>query len=306
MSTAVDHANRFLSAHGLTLEHVARSVGDVPAAETIIFGGSVCEGLANATSDLDLLLIGDSDIARGGAGLPQLEAGETTIAFQRDLGPFRVQIERVRPAHLERIAEQMVETAESFRHPERAERVFWFGELDTRTLHRIRTGIALRHAQVADQWRTRVASEFLPTYMLATMAAQHSNLMEDAVGEARAGRQESSLWALRYALGFAAAALLASCGETNPNAKWWVRLLQLNREVVGVELADALVRHMTSGPSPDFAAHLDEVRQLCEQVVTTAVASNPVVHARRRKMLARARAVGVALPGSRRPQSNPV
>jgi hypothetical protein len=306
MPTAVDHANRFLSAHGLTLEHVARSIGDLPPSETVVFGGSVCEGLANATSDLDLLLIGDSDIARGGAGLPQLEAGDASIAFQRDLGPFRVQIERVRPAHLERIAEQMAETAESFHHPERAERVFWFGELDTRTLHRIRTGIALRHAHVADEWRTRLASEFLPTYMLATMAAQHSNLMEDAVGEARAGRPESALWALRYALGFAAAALLASCGETNPNAKWWVRLLQLNRETVGCDLADALVRHMTGGPVTSFDEHLDDVRQLCERVVTTAVASNPVVHARRRTMLARARAAGVALPGSRRPQSDRV
>lgn len=301
MPSAVEHAQQFLAARGLSLEDVANCVGEIPDSSTVIFSGSVCEGLANDYSDLDLLMLGDGYLAHDPAGLPLLQAGDAAIAFQPDLGSLRVQIEHVRTDHLAQLAGQMKETAESFHNPEHSERVFWFGELDTRTFHRVGTGICLRNPDVAAEWKARLLCDFFPSYMLATMAAQHSNLLEDAVGEARAGRHESALWALSYAVGFAAGALLASSGATNPNAKWWVRLLQLNRERAGVELADALVNQMTTPPPVvDFDQHFDSVRSLCERTITTAVSRDAVVQARRRKMLARARDVGVALPGSRR------
>lgn len=298
MDGPAQRAETFLNAYGLSLDDVRGCTGDVPPWETVIFGGSIPEGLANADSDIDILLVGDSVFVD--AAIPPYQVGDTAIRFQPNLGRFRVQVETVPIAHLQSVRRQMAEVAAGFETPENAVRSYWLTELDARTIHRISTGICIVNPAVADQWNRQLRSDLLPTYLLATSLAQHKNLLEDALGEAAQDRRASALWALKYAVGFAAGALLASIGQTNPNAKWWVRLLELHRDEAGRELADGLVERMVGRSTEPFAAYLSETCRLCGEVAATALARNPLVAARREHMAARARDAGVSFPGAKK------
>lgn len=305
MNNPRESASQFLATQGWSLDDVIGCVPDSAPWETVVFGGSIPEGLANADSDVDLLMVGDPIRASAEGTMPPYQVGTTTIAFKQNLGSLRVQVETVRLAHLESVAKQMQTIVADFDHPE-SRSGQWLADIDVRTIHRLNTGICLSNPLVVAGWQRRLQAEFLPTYLLATNTAHHYNLLEDAVGEAREARWPSALWALRYAVGFAAGALLASIDETNPNAKWWVRLLQRHRTAAGESLSDQMIELMTGRVTLDPEAHLEHAREVCGTVMSTAIARNSRVSARRKKVGARAASAGVSLPGLRKrpPQSD--
>ncbi|HEY6389861.1 MAG TPA: hypothetical protein VIX89_01215 [Bryobacteraceae bacterium] len=294
---SLSNAETFLSKFGLSLDRITASVGEISPWETVLFGGSIPEGLANSQSDIDLLLLGDTELIEPGASIPPIHAGDFRIGFQPNLGPLRLQVETVPIGHLEVLARQMAEAANSFIDPERAKRVLALGELDLRLLHRVCAGIPIKNPALAESWRARLRCGFLPSYMLASMIAQQSNLLEDAAGEAGEGRRESSLWMLKHALTYGAGALLASVEETNPNAKWRIRLLQVHREKVGAEIADALLQHLVATSFSSFDSYYAEAVRICEEVTRVALSRNAEVRTRREKMLARSKQQGILLPG---------
>lgn len=297
MDDATRQAQAFLSKFGLSLDRLQDCVGEIAPWEAVVLGGSIPEGLANQKSDIDLLLLGDKDLP-GKSPLPPIQAGGATIAFRPNLGSLRVQIETVHIAHLERLSRQMTEVAADFEDPEKAERVRAFGELDLRTIHRICTGVRLKNEAVAEAWKARLRCDLLPSYLLASQVAQQRMALEDAAGEWEEGRRESALWAMQRSLQASAMALLASVGETNPNSKWCVRLLQIHRGKAGPELCDDLIEHLIRPASEDLAERFRAAESLCERVVGTALSRDPVVVARREKMLGVAQRRGVSLPGS--------
>lgn len=297
MDDARINAEAFLGRFDLSLNQLLEGIGDVAPWETVIFGGSIPEGLANEKSDIDLLFLGDTDLLGSAPILPPIQVGGATIAFRPNLGSLRVQVETVRIAHLERLARQMSEVAADFQEPEKAACVRAFGELDLRTIHRVRTGLHLKNGQVAETWKTRLRCEILASHLLASQAAQMGIALEDATGELNEGRSESAMWALQRSIRAAAGALLASVGETNPNPKWCVRLLQIHRRMAGPELCDRLVEHLIHPQNDAPEQRFRQAVALCESVTRTALSRDPIVLERREKMRGVAHRQGVSLPG---------
>jgi hypothetical protein len=296
MDRALENAEAYLSRRGLSLARIEECIDEVMPWETVLFGGSIPEGLANLDSDVDLLLLGDTQVAESDVALPQLQAGDSEVTFKPNLGSMRVTIEVVRPAHLEVLGRRMEEMVSVLLRPDAARFFQGFSEFDLRTMHRVRTGAPLRNPEVAARWRTRLHSDFLPIYTVALMILQHFLHREDAIGEAREGRRESALWSLKIAFGYVAGLLLASVDETNPNPKWRVRLLQLRRDEVGAELADSVVEHLVSPRVDDLEAYFRTLLQLCDTVLEAVAARHPAVFARREEILARSRSLGVVFP----------
>lgn len=78
--------------------------------------------------------------------------------------------------------------------------------------------------------------------MLMMMTLQYFSLREDAIGEAREQRRESSLWLIKEALSRAVGALLDAFGESHSYDEWRVRLLQLRAVEIGTGLLVLLSR----------------------------------------------------------------
>jgi hypothetical protein len=224
--TARTNASDFLAQRRLSLDDVVALIGPVDPAHAVLLGGSVPEGLANAESDIDVMIIGDH----------RLEVAETIIcdaasaAVTQKAGEGgKLATEVVQPRHLEGIATRMRATLEALDRPETAKQVYIFGEDDLRTLHRVRTGVRLCHEAAAAGWYERLGCARLPDYLTLLFIGFHFSHREDAIGEANAGHHASAIWMMRESLGYLAAAFLASLGETNPNNKWRLRLLERHR-----------------------------------------------------------------------------
>lgn len=297
MDDAARNSESFLARFNLSMHKLLECIGEIEPWEAVLLGGSIPEGLANRTSDIDLLLLGDIELP-GKSPLPPIRTGGATIAFRPNFGPLRLQIETVPIAHLEGLVRQMAEVAADFDQPERVRSVRALDALDLRTIHRIRAGVALKNAPVIQAWKRRLRCDLLPSYLLASQAAQQRIALEDAAGERSEGRWESALWAMQRCVQASASALLASVGETNPNAKWCVRLLQLRRLEAGPELCDDLIEYLIRPALQEPAQRFDHAESLCERAIDEALRRDPVVVARRRKMLGVARRQGVSLPGA--------
>jgi hypothetical protein len=264
MTAPERHAERFLAAHGLTADDLAACIPEIPPGETVFLTGSVSEGLANRESDIDLLVLGDAVWP-----LPRrVHQGPSEIAYSQALHPLKLQIERVPFNHLEVLAARMAETVSAFHDPAAATRFHVFPDYDVRILHRVRTGLCLRHPEAAAQWRERLCCSYLPHYMMLLAIGQHFNRREDAIGEAREGRSESAVWVWRDALSFLACALLGSIEETHPYSKWWIRLLQLRRDEAGADLADGLIERLTKPVWGDVTVYLRDAIDFADTVIS--------------------------------------
>jgi hypothetical protein len=298
MADTRQHVVDFFDRQGLSLADLDAALPEIAPWETLILGGSIPEGLANAYSDIDLLRLGHPE-RHDRSGLPPIQADAAAIAFKRNMGELRVQVETVPIAHLERLARRMAAAVKELDHPETAPRVHAFNELDLRTIHRIRTGLPLRNEAVADVWMEHLHCNDLPRHTIAFLVAQYSNAREDVLGELKARHLESALWLLRHAVSAAAGALLAGFGETTPSAKWRVRLLQRHEAAIGPELARSLIAHLSGQDAGAPEACIDAGLAACDRAVRRALDAHPSLGARRSTMLARAVAQGVVLPGSR-------
>jgi hypothetical protein len=271
MQRALDNATKYLEMRHLSIPGISAGVQDVMPWETVIFGGSIPEGLANADADIDLMLVGG---ARPHDGQVVLES-ESEVSFRMAFAPLKVQVETVRLAHMELLATRMRETAAALHNPDGAPRLCSFPLADLRIMHRLRTGICLGNPDVAEHWRKLLHCELLPKYMLVLYTIQHFSLREDAIGEAREGRYESCLWLVRDSLSRAAGALLASKGESHSYDKWRVRQLQLNVNQVDEKLASALIEHLTAPKVDDPDRYLRDAVNLADDVIEAAVMNCP-------------------------------
>lgn len=268
MDSALTYATKYLEARQLSIARVADCLPDVAPWEGAIFGGSIPEGLANADSDIDLMVLGGMT---GQNGQVVME-GEAQVTYQAAFAPLKIQLECVPLAHLEALSGRMRETAAALSDAEHVPRVYAFPLADLRILHRVRTGICLRNPDVVAHWQRRLHVDVLPKYLMVLMTVHHFSLREDAIGEAREGRRESSLWLMGQALSCAAGMLLASTGDSHPYDKWRVRLLQLHADdiesAVGKKLIEALI---TPPGNQDADTYLREAIDLSDEVVESAL-----------------------------------
>lgn len=273
-AAATRNAERFLGERGLRLADLPGLLRPLADDEALVLGGSVAEGFANADSDVDVLLLGGY-LAGDGIVFQDSACEISTLAGEKQL---EVSVEAWRPGDLESIAARMDTNVALIEAPETLTRAELIGhDSELRLLHRIRTGVVLANRAVVEQWRRRLHSDRLPAYMTLYWLNKHFGAREDAIAEWMGGHRRSCTHLFRECAAALSGALLAASGETHPNARWRVRVLERERDTLPPGAADRLSDWLCAPPA--FAADADVERALaaCDALLGEVFARQPEI-----------------------------
>lgn len=231
-------------------------------ADNVIFlAGSMVDGLANASSDLDVYVIADAGVA-GSATTSRRREKNGTIGL---LESREINLSVLDPAALAELAGSFAGCLAALSGDGGI--VQLDSENDLKVLHRVRTGLPLRNDDGLRRWRDDLGCARLAAYLTNLHGVTALNRLRDVRGELSAGRDESATWMFREALVHAGQFALALAGETNPSRKWLLRLLRhpgAHSDVRGW-IAQLLV-----GPAPDLPGDLDQLTKQLRRFTETA------------------------------------
>lgn len=205
-----------LAARGLTVEVLRAAVASKLALlpdDLLLACGSVVEGLGNAKSDVDLMLITRRDDPRRDLEREQL------LAIGANWVDVRVHSRQSVDRLLDRLAAWAVQTD----NPRLAKA---FGYDDQKILHRLFHGLALAGTS---EWRTlteRMPANALARHMVDWSLYFAETHQLDLAGFASENDAPSMRHAARLLLGHCLDICLALHGLTHPNTKWRARMLQ--------------------------------------------------------------------------------
>lgn len=212
-------------AFGTSVEELRRRLDLAGDVATAFFTGSMVEGFANSSSDLDVIVV------REGGGDPVLG---TDVAVSGDDGVPAIGI------HFEddvRIDEEVwsASTLEDLIESLPRERSFGkiamgeslaYSDYELDVLHGIRCGRLLSGRSYFGTLREQLERRDLPALLVRRALVRYTVDAEDAGGAVESGDYESAFLMSGAALDAATDALIASKGETNPKAKWRIKKLR--------------------------------------------------------------------------------
>lgn len=181
--------------------------------------GSIADGTATASSDLDLLVLVDSfDRLRPPAGQVWLDSGSTLEVLQY-LNGVEVNVSFVSRSSLAPVTDSLVRVAPALYDPRTLGAIPLIHEGDLRVAHRLRTGWPLWGDDQVERWRDECLAALLPQYLTIRHLVELAEFSEDA--EALIGSVPGSMGlAARIAVQHGVLALLAHQGFTGQNHKW--------------------------------------------------------------------------------------
>jgi len=262
---AVARANvdGFLDSLGMSFDQLSQEIPSEPD-DLVLVTGSVAEGLGTPVSDIDLLVVGVQRRA-GALHLPQ--DGNQEIVYRLSNG-IELNIAYLETAGVRALEATLRTVAENIASPA-AQAV---APLDGSALlmaHRLRTGAPLR-GDVA-QLREQLRLEVLPDYMLIRSRFEHFVYREDALGQLQVGHPDSARYMMSFAFHHVASVALGGLGETNPDPKWRLRLLQRNRDRLGGLLSDQLCDYLLGYTPLSIEGDFERAFEICDQVIHDAV-----------------------------------
>jgi 8-amino-7-oxononanoate synthase len=230
-----------LAIRSLALNELAGYARPLERDECLLLVGSITEGLANADSDVDLMLIG----RRGSTDSPTINMVRFDTETVQLSELAEVNVETFDSQQLLLLEPTMQATATALERPGAVKRVSILNsQEEVRLLHRLANGIPLVNTHIVEQWRTRLRVDVLPEVVALGASIVHFAHREDAISHVLEGDYDTATVCFRTSASDAAAMLLASVGETQPNPRWRLRVLRHHRESLGHERVDAIVEAM--------------------------------------------------------------
>lgn len=218
-----ENARTFLHGFGLELEEIVDLIRPVGENELLLLAGSVVEGLANAESDLDLILIGD------GPRLASLTLREERVETSTIIHPsgLEVSIDTYEPKELERVSATMRVLVHCLDDPESIDTFpIIYDESDRKLLHRLATSIPLANEAAVVRARAGAFVDRLPEVVAITRMIDHFSHREDAISHANLQQWDAASFSLMRSATDIVGALNAAAGLTNHNARWSIPLLR--------------------------------------------------------------------------------
>jgi len=271
MESPESRTARYLARYDLRLDDVSQLIRPVGPAETLLLVGSVPEGLANEESDLDLILIGEG-VLEDGLVLTIEEFENSTVRLPSGLD---LNCELLRPAALRATASRFAPTFDAIRQPESVSQILLATDHELRTLHRLRSGVALANPKVAEAWRQELRLDELPGYVVLFALAHHLEYREDAIAQAKLGDARTAVLMLRLSMDYLAFALLGSVDETNQHPKWRVRLLERQRAVLGDDVVERCIAALFPKPQDDPRGATQEAIAFADAVIQGILERHP-------------------------------
>ncbi|MDE2465764.1 MAG: hypothetical protein KGO02_18925 [Alphaproteobacteria bacterium] len=210
-----------------------------PSSETgILLGGSLSEGVGNASSDVDLvvLLESESELRPDCDGLI-IRAGRSVELLLYRKG-IEINLEVYVRKDVEELMSAFLSFAPALYNPSDVEQIPILQPFDIRFLHRLRTGWPLKGLRRIEMWRDEFMVDLLGTYLAVFHYNGFCDLFEDAVAMAR-DLPEAGVFVGRRGAEQAMLSLLAKSGFTSPNTKWLLHWSALARRQYPATLLDA-------------------------------------------------------------------
>ncbi|MFF4806038.1 nucleotidyltransferase domain-containing protein [Streptomyces sp. NPDC001351] len=232
------------------LKELGTRLDDISGVRTAFVGGSLVEGFGNATSDVDLLVLVDEDVAP--ESLP-LDRSNDFVIF----GDHRIWVSEIRGQRLD-IEFRRIEDFEQVKRrlvDPSAPKDFNRGWLEF--FHHLRIGIPVVRPEEFEGARDGFPWPVLGRVLVEHFEYDANSSLDDAAGAITAQDTGTALLASRATLGAAVEALLASVGSTNPRVKWRFRKLRQFRQL---DLLDRYL-HLEVDTSSDDADLLARARE---------------------------------------------
>ncbi len=215
MTTATEHLRTYLATRELTLERVCDALQiefGLTEGDILYAAGSVVEGLATPTSDLDFFLVTPRTLRY---------TSLQDIALSVDGSPVDVRV--LAPADARALVHRFSEWDAAAAPPREAHA---FSPDDRMALHRMMTGVPLYGHEGFERLRGPVSTRALARHKLDWARHLFSCFQLDLHGFLLVSDTDSIAEVARIVLGHVTDALLAGHLSTNPNPKWRARLLQ--------------------------------------------------------------------------------
>jgi predicted nucleotidyltransferase len=267
MEASRKHATDFLANWNMTLEDLVGCVRPLAPTETLMLVGSIVEGLADPLSDIDLIVIGDSNLGHNVViHAPECEESVTRLPTGQE-----VNFEYWNTNDLEQFIERLNFSFDVINEPSKLDKIFKFSEREIILLHRLRVGVVLDNPEVAEHWRQRLRLESLPDYLIIQNLGHHYGYREDAIARVRYGDRLSAFNVLRITMDTLAGAMLASIGVTNIYPKWRTRLLEQNKAALGAEEVDQLLAYLFPDIKADPSDMVSEALAFSDNAISEIV-----------------------------------
>ena len=229
----------------------------VSPGDSLLLVGSVSSGLADTLSDIDLLLIAESD---------DRSSGHLTTAATEEasylLGSTHVQVQ-VRipsPETLHLLAASSDRAWAFLQDPRRTMRPPFMSDEHRALMHDISSGYPLANESIVHSWRQTLHLDDFAAFSAIYHLFGYFSRTADAHVQLLQGDAASSRWMLHGALEELAAAALCSVGETNPRRKWLQKLLSYHAGALGGDLANDLESSLLHRPT-DTPSSMTSLRQ---------------------------------------------
>jgi hypothetical protein len=206
----------FLDHHQINLEEVVAQTDaavHLSRGDILFVSGSLVEGLGNAKSDLDLFLITRRD------NIQFTSLNDVTISAGDCLIDMRV----LQYSAIEGLLKRFKNWAGRPQPPRSA---FEFTDEDRKLLHRVMIGRTLYGEAEFEELKCGLKQKDLARHKLDWASHMAATLQVDLAGLHAEGDRHSMLFVAEDLLGYTMDGLLAAYGNTNPNPKWRVRLLE--------------------------------------------------------------------------------
>ncbi len=271
MQPSHKNAIEFLANWNLNLEDLTSCVRPLAPTETLLLVGSIAEGLSDALSDIDLIVIGDKSLGHDLI----VRSYECEESATRLPSGQEVNFEYWNTSDLEKFAERLNYSFDILSNPTKMSKLFKFSDRECVFLHRLRTGVVLANIDVAEQWRQRLRLEILPDYLVVQNLGHHYGYREDAIARAHVGDRRAALYVLRIAMDNLAAAMLASIEITNSYPKWRTRLLELNQEELGKQEVQTLLGYLFPDINADPSETINEAVNFADTAIAEVIGRRP-------------------------------
>ena len=218
-ATYVEELNELLSKSGIDLKSIVQTYIIPSKPYSVLVSGSIAEGNANAESDLDLLVLIDSDVDF----LPSSE--DINIEYGSSLevlfyhNGIEINIDFMARNRLNDLIESFVSVAPALYNPAELRSLPIVGWEDLQFLHRLKTGWVIYNSEMVAQWQDEFIVELLPIYSSVRDYFEGIEMLEDTVSSSSSSQHVCHFMG-RKSVEYALYALLAKEGYTSQSRKW--------------------------------------------------------------------------------------
>lgn len=259
--------DNFRALTGSDLAQVIFGEIEIDDSAGVLIVGSIAEGLATPSSDLDVLVLVDANELKPLPGLVSSASNLSAESVFYHQG-VELNVEIVRWVNVGSCLDTLLSVAPALYNPADVLSVPLLSDFECRFIHRLRTGWPMAGEATVSRWRDELLVDLLPICLAARYLIEAISFVEDMYSclEVRSG---SAGYMARMAVERLMLGTLALQGQTSPSHKYLLTWLDAaeseNSDVVRRGRA-LLCAELPTGATPEEATFCHRASELAQDV----------------------------------------